>query len=171
MKKTILVLFSILLFVTCKTDTETNLSGKWKVKNVEIDMDISGASVTEEIKETFQILMSAYKNSIIDEMKKNGKLEFFEDKTFKTAFSNEIEVGKFEVLNDGHTLSTTSDSDKKTDLMNIEKEDTNGKIRLVFEMPQKDLNEMKHIEKTEYGDIELSIKKMTIIFEKKEDKQ
>ncbi|MBL7813857.1 MAG: hypothetical protein JNL70_02540 [Saprospiraceae bacterium] len=166
MKKTMLML-SILFFFSCNSDGNFDPIGEWYIKEADLDIDIGGNSLSEEGKQTLTIFMSTYKNSIIEEMKRKGKLEFFADKTYKAVFSEDTDTGKYSVINDGHTISTTSDTDKKTDLMAVEEEATDKTRLLIFQMPLNELTEMKHIEKTEYGDIEVGVKRLKIIFVKK----
>ena len=99
----LLFIFAIIaLFSSCSKNPSEMISGEWVIADLQTTSDIP------------EDQMEAY-NAQIEEMKKSSKIIFKEDGTFEQTILDETTTGKWEISDDGKTLTKTSDSgDKET---------------------------------------------------------
>jgi hypothetical protein len=143
--------------------------GKWIAKDIELDFDVDCKCTTEE-KQILKSFLKNYVEALKGEYLKNGHIEFFKDKTYKSEFMNETDYGKYEVQNDGNTIKKT-DNDKGEKeyltVVKIEQEMDEDIIELHLKANQSDLEELVFTENVpNFGKITFRIIFMEITFKK-----
>ncbi len=102
----LLFIFAILaLFSSCSKSPSEMITGEWVIADLQTTSDIP------------EDQMEAY-NAQIEEMKNSSKIVFKEDGTFEQTILDETTTGKWEISEDGKTLTKINDSgDKETALI------------------------------------------------------
>ena len=102
MKKTsylLISLFFLSILLSCTKSPSDLIIGKWKIADIKTSEEIP-----EDQKEMYK--------QIMDDMKASTKMEFKEDGTYEQSIAEEINSGKWNISEDGKTLTLIDEKGK-----------------------------------------------------------
>jgi len=143
-------LMLMMLFSSCggNESREFPTKSKWEAENVEIDFDID-CECTDEQKMMMKGMTKVMVDAMKEQLLEGAYIEFFEDKTYKARFDENIEHGKYEIQNDGSTIETRNGTEKEYLYVKEIEVDGEKEVRLVFEATQSELAELSETEYVE----------------------